>query len=186
MQTLTYVFINRPKPILSLIFGLGVLALIGSWVVLYWQETLFTESHLAGYYCCVSAQDLPAPGTIARTVNDFFRTWPGKDLPALIFVGLNMGFFVVSLRRERGKAWLPFLFTGFNLLYLAAALVLVALSWSISDWIVGPQMNAYTGYHRTWYGIVLHLGLWMVTFVTLSRVPPQIISGRQARDHQHC
>jgi len=86
MNTFAIRACNALKQVLPLAFPLGVILLLGTWVVLYWSESLFTESHLVGYYCCVSEQDLPAIGTLERTISDFFRISPGKHLPSL-FVG---------------------------------------------------------------------------------------------------
>ena len=166
-------------------FALGVVLLLGTWAVLYWSESLFTESHLVGYYCCVTEQDLPAPGTLERAASDFFRTSLGMHLPSLIFVAATVGIFAVSARyaRKRNCWWLPFLFIAFGILYLLVDFELVMISWSISDRLVGPQTSAYKGYHRTWYGIVLHLALWFGFLVTLSRVPVKLKSEPQAIDH---
>jgi hypothetical protein len=170
---------------LPVFFALGVVLLFGTWAVLYWSESLFTESHLVGYYCCVTEQDLPAPGTLERAASDFFRTSLGMHLPSLIFVAANVGIFAVSVRyaRKRNCWWLPFLFIAFSILYLLVDFELVMISWSISDRLVGPQTSAYKGYHRTWYGIVLHLALWFGFFVTLSRVPMKLKPESQAIDH---
>lgn len=142
------------KRIPTLAFLLGVVLLLGTWVVLYWTESLFTESHLVGYYCCVSEQDLPAMGTLERTISDFFRTSPGKHWPSLLFVSVSASIFTTRMRKARGKVWLPFVFALFNIFYLVVDFWLMGVSWSISDWVVGPLRGAYKGYHRTWYGIV--------------------------------
>ena len=170
--------------ILSTLFVLGIALLFGMWAVLYWSESLFTESHLVGYYCCVTEQDLPAPGTLPRVMSDFFRTSPGKHLPSLAFVATNVIFFAVSLRRAPTKKrwWLPFLFIASNMLYLLIDLWLVSLSWSISSHLMGPLTSAYKGYHRTRYGIVSHLLLWLGAFVVLSRVPMKLKSESEAVD----
>jgi len=153
------------------LFVLGIVVLTGTWIALYWEETLFTESHLVGYYCCVTEQELPAPGTLERTLSDFFRTLPGMHLPSLIFFVANVGLFAISLRRGgRDHWWLPFLFVVLGIVYLLVNFELVAASWSISHRLVGPQTSAYKGYQRTRYGIVLHLMLWVAYFVTLSVV----------------
>ena len=169
MNTFTIRASNVSKQVLPLAFLLGVILLLGTWVVLYWAESFFTESHLVGYYCCVSEQDLPAIGTLERTISDFFRISPGKHLPSLLFVSINASIFASRVLKARGKVWLPFLFVLFNALYLALDFWLVSVSWSISSRIVGPLTSAYKGYHRTWYGIVLHLLLWGVFFFTLAR-----------------
>ena len=156
----------------TLAFLLGVVLLIGTWGVLYWTESLFTESHLVGYYCCVSEQDLPAVGTLERTTSDFFRTSPGKHLPSLLFVSFSASIFITRMRKARGKVWLPFFFALFNILYLVVDFWLMDVSWSLSDWVVGPLTSAYKGYHRTWYGIVSHLLLWGVFFFAIAWVSP--------------
>lgn len=171
MKTLARPIPYRAKSMSSILFVLGIVVLVGTWIALYWGESLFTEAHLVGYYCCVTEQDLPALETVERTVIDFFRTSPGMHLPSLVFVGANIGFFTISMRRGgRGYWWLPFLFFAFNVLYLLVDYELMVASWSISDRLVGPQTSVYKGYRRTWYGIVLHLMLWGGFFITLSGV----------------
>ena len=175
--------LSRTKSVLPILFALGVIALIGTWVILYWTESLFTESHLVGYYCCVTEQDLPTHGTLERMLSDFFRTSPGMHLPSLIFVAVNAGFFIVHIRHaHRNYWWLPYLFIAFNILYLIVTVGLFGVSWSISDRMVGRQTSAYKGYDRTWYGIALHLMLWGGLFMTLSKVPKLLSSLRQSND----
>ena len=178
MQTLARSVADRSRWILPVLFAAGFVMLAATWATLYWTESLFTESYLVGYYCCVTEQDLPEPGTLERTLSDFFRTSLGKHLPSLLFVGANLGLFVVSLRRGgRRRWWLPWLFITFNTLYFLVDFQLVTVSWSISNRLVGPQASAYKGYERTWYGIALHLMLWAAFFATLSgllwRLPPK-------------
>jgi len=186
MSALTRLILYKSKLILSIFFVLGVVVLLGTWTVLYWTESLFTESHLVGYYCCVTEQDLPAPGTLERTASDFFRTSPGMHLPSLVFVTVNASIFVISVWYARRKDywWLPFLFIAFSILYVLVDFWLVSASWSISDWLVGPQTSAYKGYHRTWYGIVLHLMLWCGFFIGLSRMPVKLKVKSQAIDRR--
>jgi hypothetical protein len=160
--------VSKRKPTLT--FLLGVVLLLGTWVVLYWTELLFTESHLVGYYCCVSEQDLPAMGTLERTISDFFRTSPGKHLLSLLFVSISASIFTTRMRKARGKVWLPFFFALFNIFYLVVDFWLMGVSWAVSDWVVGPLTSAYKGYHRTWYSIVSHLLLWGVFFFAIARV----------------
>ena len=179
----------RPNPfaarwIPQIFFALGIVLLLGTWTVLYWSESLFTESHLVGYYCCVTELDLPAPGTLERMASDFFRTSPGIYLPPLSFVAANVGLFALSLSYvRRGKCWwLPFLFAALNILYLLLDFWLIGVSWFISDRLVGLRTSAYKGYHRAWYGIVLHVVLWLGFYVVLSRVPMKLKSESQAID----
>lgn len=178
MNTLTRLFPSRSNLALPVLFALGVVVLVSTWTVLYWAESLFTESHLVGYYCCVTQQDLPNPGTLERTLSDFFRTSPGMHLPSLVFVAVNVGLFAVSVwHGGRNYWWLPFLFVAFNIVYLAVDFGLVAVSWSVSDRIVGPQTSAYKGYNRTWYGIALHLVLWGGLFIALLKAPMKLTHG---------
>ena len=181
----------RARRPLTILFVLGIVVLVGTWTALYWGESLFTESHLVGYYCCVTEQELPAPGSLERTMSDFFRTLPGKHLPSLILVGVNVGLFVLCMRRGgRNTWWLPFLFVAFNTLYLLVDFELVVVSWSISNRLVGPQTGAYKGYGRTWYGIVLHLMLWGAYLLTLSAacswLNPRLRSARRSSGPSDC
>jgi hypothetical protein len=166
------------------LFWLGIVLLIGAWSVLYWTESLFTESHLVGYYCCVTERDLPAPGTAERMASDFFRTAPGMHLPSIVFVGTNVGLFWSSVWHARkGVRWcLPFLFVALAALYLLTHLFLLRVSWSISERLVGPPLSAYKGYHRTWYGIVLHLVLWLAFLGVLSNIPTRLRSESKATE----
>ena len=139
-------------------------ALIGTWAALYWSESLFTESHLVGYSCCVTEEDLPARGTPERIASDFFRTFPGKHLPPLVFVSASVAIFAIKMAKTRAKQWLPLLFIILNLLYLVADFWLVGVSWSLSDRLNGPQTIPYKSYSRTGYGIALHIALWFAYF----------------------
>jgi hypothetical protein len=177
MNVLTHRMSYTPKLILPILFVLGVVVLIGTWLVLYWAEALFTESHLVGYYCCVTEQDLPALGTLERTLSDFFRNSPGMYLPSLIFVAVNISLFAISAWcMGRSGWWLPYLFIVLNILYVLVDFWLVSVSWSISTGIVGPQANAYKGYNRTWYGIVIHFIWWGGYFFILSRMLKRLSS----------
>lgn len=182
MSLLTRSQIQPSRLVWAILFGLGVVLLIGTWAILYESEALFTESHLVGYSCCVTEQDLPAPGTLERRASDSFRTFPGKHLPPLAFVAANAGLFCLSVwsARERIHWWLPLLFVVLGILYLLLDFGLIGISWSISDWMVGPQASPYKGYRRTWYGIVLHLILWLGFFAALSRIPVKLGSDSQA------
>ena len=99
MKTLTRPIPYRSKSMLSILFVLGIVVLSGTWIALYWGESLFTETHLVGYYCCVTEQDLPVPGTLERTLSDFFRTLPGMQLPSLAFVATDASLLAISMRR---------------------------------------------------------------------------------------
>jgi hypothetical protein len=175
MHSLTSLMRSPSKAVRFSVFVLGVVILLGTWVVAYGWELLFTESHLVGYHCCVSEQDLPAPGTLERTLSDYFQLPPGKHLPSLVFVAASVSIFAVTARSTRGEHWwLPLMFVSFNIVYFGASLALVNLSWSLSNSLVGPRTSAYAGYQRTWYGIVSHLMLWGLFFSILSRVSRKI------------
>lgn len=157
-----------PKAVFSFLFILGTLLLGTVLVVAYWSELLFTESHLVGYYCCITEQDLPQLGSVARAFSDFFRTPIGLNLPSLIFIGLTVGLFVYVWRYKRVKAWqMPFLFAGLAFMYVVAELAMVGVSWTISNAVLGIRTTPYAGYERTWYGISLHFLLWVVYFAAL-------------------
>jgi hypothetical protein len=182
MSTLTRPHLFTSRFTWSILFALGVVLLLGIWTVLYWSESLFVESHLVGYSCCVTEQDLPAAGTLERAASDFFRTSPGMHILPLVFVAANVGLFAISVWYARGRNcwWLPLLFVALSVLYLLIAFLLMSVSWLISDRVVGPLTSAYKGYHRTWYGILFHLVLWFGFFVMLSRVPMKLKSQSQA------
>lgn len=181
MSTWTRPAPGTAKMILPVLFALGVAMLIGTWRISYEMESWFTESHLVGYTCCVTEQDLPAVGTPERTLSDFFRVSPGMHLPSLVFVMANLTLFVISVRRApRDYWWLPYLFVALNIVYLLVDLMFTGLSWSIGDWVAGPRTTVYAGYSRTWYGIVMHLILWVCLFIVLFRAPVKLTRNSQA------
>lgn len=169
MQVLAKPFADRARWLVPLVFATGLALLLAAWALLYWSESLFTESHLVGYYCCVTEQDLPEPGTLERTMSDFFKTSLGQHLPSLLFVGANVALFALSLRRTRRLIWwLPWLFVALVIVYVWADYRLLVLSWTLSNRFVGPRTSAYAGYERTSYGSVLHLLLWGVYLTALA------------------
>ncbi len=169
------------KVILPILFVMGIAVLIGTWAISYEMESWFTESHLVGYTCCVTEQDLPAVGTLERTMSDFFRVSPGMHLPSLIFVVANLTLFVIGLRgAQKSQWWLPYLFIALNIVYLLVDLLSTGFSWSIGDWVAGPRTTVYAGYYRTWYGIVLHLILWAAFFIALFRASMKLTRNSQA------
>jgi hypothetical protein len=181
MKAVASPFVDRSKWVVPLIFTVGVILLLAAWAVLYWTESMFTESHLGGYYCCAAEYDLPAPGTLERTLSDFFQTSPGKHLPSLIFAGANVGLFALVLRRERRPVWwLPWLFVASTIIYVQVDFQLLVLSWRISNHFVGVRTGPYAGYDRTWYGIALHLALWVVYFLTLAGLLRKLLHRPQA------
>ena len=124
-----------------------------------WLEGVFTESHLIGYYCCVTSQDLPAYGTPDRTVSDLFRTPLGQQLPALVFVGASIAITSYRIRHQRDLLAIVSIVLGANLLYAILDILLTGIGWSISTWMHGPEQTAYTSLERRVYGIALHAGL---------------------------
>ena len=178
MRALSSPIASRARWIVPVVFAAGLALLVAAWALLYWTESMFTESFLGGYYCCAAEHDLPAPGTVERTLSDFFQTSPGKHLPSLLFVGANVALFALTQRRVRRLVWwLPWLFVVFSIIYILVDFELLVLSWEISNRLVGPRTTVYTGYDRTWYGIVLHLMLWAVYLVALSAVLRRFLPG---------
>jgi hypothetical protein len=112
-------------------------------------------------------EELQKIGPLERAISDFFRTSPGRDLPAVLLVLVNAGLFISAIRKAHSTSWLPLLFALFNILYILGEFWFVGVSWSISGWVVGPRTSPYQGYHRTWYGIVLHFALWGVFLLAL-------------------
>jgi hypothetical protein len=159
---------------------LGVGILLVTWITLYLWESIFTESRLVGYYCCVNEQDLPAPGTIERTLGDYFRETPGKHLLALTLVSVNAAIFVLLTEKATGaRAPIPIVLALLNAVYLFASAGLVLLSVSVTERIGGPATGPYQGYNRTWYDIALHLVLVALFFFALTRVSRWLISRAQ-------
>lgn len=158
---------DYPLPRSLFLSGVGLLLVF--WLFLFWVESYFTEAFLVTYYCCVMPEDLPAYGTLERTTSDFFRSPVGQYLPSLIFLLINLFLFGRRIERRYQPYWLPWWFITCYVLYMIAGFWLVVLSWSISDLVLGPQPYnvVYKGYVRTWYGIVLHLLLWLVLFAAL-------------------
>ena len=181
MRALARPIADRSKWMVPAVFAAGIVVLVAAWVLLYWTESMFTESFLGGYYCCAAEQDLPQPGTLERTLSDFFQTSPGKHLPSLFFVGANVALFAFSLRRQRKLVWwLPWLFIVLTTAYILADFELLILSWAISDRLVGPQTGIYKGYERTWYGIALHLMVWAAYLVTARVLLRRLLPGSRA------
>ncbi|MBC8163253.1 MAG: hypothetical protein H7Z42_18750 [Roseiflexaceae bacterium] len=170
----------RVRWLFTLVAGVGLVVL---WFFVYIFELLFVESHLVGYYCCVTAQDLPALGSFARTVSDFFRTPVGSHLSALV---LSLGTSIIiwqRLRRGEPAFALVGLLLAATFVYVVAELLLVSLGWSISTWLLGPQTSAYTGFDRTMYGIVFHLSLWLAFLWSIVRLPG--VPGRALKRANH-
>lgn len=183
MQSLAEPLADRARWLVPLVFAVGLILLLAAWALLYWSESLFTESHLVGYYCCVTERELPEPGTLERTMSDFFKASPGKHLPSLLFVGANLALFALSLRRERRLIWwLPWLFVVLIILYVWADFRLMVLSWTLSNTFVGLPRSTYAGYERTWYGIVLHLLLWAVYLAALALLLRKLLSRSPAAE----
>jgi hypothetical protein len=138
----------------------GTAALAGLWWLMYVFGLFFTEASLVGYYCCVTEQDLPPSGSLARNVHDFFRTPLGSQVPSLALLAVSVGISAYLLRRR------PLLHVlEASLLACCGAVFLSAflsgVGWQISEWVNGPQLSAYKGFERTVYVIVLQLLLWM-------------------------
>jgi hypothetical protein len=157
------------------VFMVGILLLIGTWVVWYEWISLDTEALLVPWYCCrgdplCCDSNFPALGTWSRVLNDFFYDFPGNTLPSLAFIFINVSLFGLKVLRAKNKTWLPLVFFLANTLLLVVDQLVTVLSWSLSDWLVGPRVGGIdAGYHRTWYGIASHLILWGLFFVALAK-----------------
>ena len=128
---------------------IGLLLLIGIWLILFWWVSLFTEALLVPGYCC-SLDSLLAVGTWQRAINDFFNTLPGSILPSLTMVLISGFIFVARVSQAKNRVWLPITFFLAYVLLLAADLIVTNLSWALSNWIVGPRVGGIdAGYHRT-------------------------------------
>lgn len=151
------------------LFAVGLLLLLAVWAILFWWVTLFTEALLVPWYCC-SLESMPDPGTWQRTVNDFFNTVPGSILPSVAIVLTGVLIFIARVKRAQNKAWLPLIFACAYMLLLAADVLVTNLSWELSNWLVGPRVGGIdAGYHRTWYGIVTHLALWITFYLFMAK-----------------
>jgi hypothetical protein len=154
----------------SSVFAVGLLLLAASLYVWSIWLQLFTEAMLVPWYCCDPA-GLPPLGSWQRTFNDFFATSPGRFLPLLIFFLTEGIIFWSRLRRDSDRTWLPMLFCAGNVLLFLLSLAITNLSWWVSNQVVGPRIGGIdAGYHRTWYGIVSHLSLWLLFFVALAKI----------------
>ncbi|MDX1416409.1 MAG: hypothetical protein R3293_19575 [Candidatus Promineifilaceae bacterium] len=154
----------------TIIFMVGLLLLIGSWLLLYGWVALFTEAYLVPWYCC-DFGTIPDPGSWPRAINDFFATAPGSHLPSFLLIGTSVTLFIITLSRKRSKTWIPMIFFIATILLLGADWIVTDLSWALSNWIVGPRVGGIdAGFHRTWYGILSHLLLWITFFVLLAKV----------------
>ncbi len=153
-----------------LVFVLSLLLLMGSWIVLWWWISLGTEALLVPWPCC-GWYTPPTIGTWQRVLNDFFDT-TGSDLPSLIYILTSSSIFAIKTWQAKNRTWLPLLFFLGNLLFLVADLLAITLSWRLSDWVVGMRMGGIdNGYHRTWYGILATLLLWIIFWITLIKFP---------------
>lgn len=161
-----------------LLFATGGLVLAILWWAIFISEGFFAESHLASYYCCLTPEELQKIDLLDRLVSDFFRTSPGREVPALLFVAVSGLLFVSALRQAANPAAVLFAFGLLSLGYLVADYVLTGLSWSVSHIIVGPQLTAYKGYGRTWYGIVAHAALWAAFFYAVLKLNRTTLNAR--------
>lgn len=165
-------FKNVSSSMPYLIFGVGLVLLLVSWWAWYAMIGFSTEALLVPWYCDCSWDTRPALGILQRTINDFFDT-SGRELPSQLFILISTTIFTIRTWRAKNKTWFPLMFFLASLVFLVADLVVADLSWSLSDWMVGAQLGRIdAGYHRTWYGILSELALWLIFFVILIRIPP--------------
>ncbi len=175
MTASTHHFIRQSTGLRYLVFALGLMLLLFSWFVLYELMSLKTEALLAPWQDGCRWYTCPALGTVPRTINDFFTGF-GRDLPSIIFVLVCGGIFAMRARQSKDRAWLPLVFFLANVVFVAADLLAISLSWSLSDRVVGPRMGIDAGYHRTWYGIAATCILWVMFWILLLKLP---VEGRE-------
>jgi hypothetical protein len=157
--------LGMPRNVASYtIFTVGLLLLIGSWIVLYWWAALFTEALLVPWRCC-GLETIPSPDTWQRVINDFFANSPGRHLPSILLVAVSAAVLAVRLNRAKRKTWIPMIFLLAHILLFGADLIVTGMSWGLSNLIVGPRVGGIdAGFHRTWYGIAAHFILWTAFF----------------------
>lgn len=156
-------------PLPTMIFTIGLILLVATWLIWFWWLSLFTEALLVPWYCC-SLDAMPAIGTWQRTINDFFGTLPGSILPSVTMIAIGVLIFGRRMIKAKNRVWLPLAFAILYLLLLAADVVVTDLSWEVSNWLVGPRLGGIdAGYHRTWYGFAAHLILWATFYVYLAK-----------------
>jgi hypothetical protein len=163
-------FKRVPNPLNYLVFAVGTVLLIGTLAVWNAWVSLGTEALLVPWQCNCSWDTRPALGTLPRTLNDFFEV-QGQDLPSLIFLLITGSICLARILRAKKRTWLPWMFSLASLLFLVADLFVTNLSWSLSDWIVGPRLGIDAGYHRTWYVLLADLILWIAFWVILIKLP---------------
>lgn len=88
---------DRPKLPLhpTVALGLLVIVLVLTWAALFWAVQIATWG-LAPYDTVPPAQR-PALGTRERSLNDFFESSPGSELPAVLIVGMSVVLSLVGL-----------------------------------------------------------------------------------------
>lgn len=116
----------------GVIFSAGILVLIGAWYLLYLCLMAITESWLVPWDTW-SEPIRPPLGAPARTINDFFESGVGSYLPAVIVVAVSLGLFVYKAAFSKtNRVLLPWLFAGFNFIFVLSSLVLALVgNWPI-------------------------------------------------------
>ena len=152
------------------VFLVGALLWVLSCLLLIFWLDLATEAMLVPWYCC-DPDALPPPGTWQRTLNDFFAAFPGRILPALVFIVIEGLIFRTRGKQAGDRTWLPILFFGANILLFLVSMVATDLTWWLSNTLVGLRVGGIdAGYHRTWYGITSHLALWILFLAALAKI----------------
>lgn len=142
--------------------GLTVL-LVGSWVLIFFTLTLFTELIMAPWDTAIH---LPETGTWQRTLNDFFDFSVGKYLLSVPVILLNV--WLVASHRAK-PAFLARAVMG-NLIFVGALWALFLLAATINNQILYPYPPVlydptYTGYHRSVFPMAVMLAAcagWIV------------------------
>lgn len=135
--------------------GMAIL-LIGSWLILFFTLTFFTELIMAPWDTAIH---LPEVGTWQRTLNDFFDFSVGKYLLSIPAILLSLR--LVVTRRGTSLAYLGRLAAG-NVLFVGALWVLFVAASAINNQILFPYPPVlydptYRGYHLSVFPMAVML-----------------------------
>lgn len=106
----------------------GIIILIITWIFLFGLISLNTEAFLVPYDT-VPTTERPILGNYERSINDFFETSPGAELPAIIFITISIIIYIIRYLREKNKInySLHWEFATINGLYLFSNMVVVIM-----------------------------------------------------------
>lgn len=128
-------------------YALSITVLALTWLLLFFLMMFFAELILVPWDTAI---DQPALGTLARTVNDFFDTFPGSwSVPALLI--LSSIWLTLPLLRRHPSASLKLIAT--NLIFIGVLFLTFTFAAILNNLIFPypPVMYDpnYHGYHRS-------------------------------------